>query len=107
MAHTSGLVAAGVISSPFDYADIVTTTTHKTLRGPRGGMIFYRKGVKKVEKGKEIMWDLEERINFSVFPSFQGGPHNNTIAALSVALKEVTSEIISKWLNFVFLGNVS
>eukprot|EP01117_Protostelium_nocturnum_P014914 TRINITY_DN572_c0_g1_i1.p1 TRINITY_DN572_c0_g1~~TRINITY_DN572_c0_g1_i1.p1 ORF type:complete len:492 (+),score=190.59 TRINITY_DN572_c0_g1_i1:77-1552(+) len=91
IAHISGLVAAKLVNNPFKYADIVTTTTHKTLRGPRGGMIFYRKGVKKVEKGKEIMWDLEEKINFSVFPSFQGGPHNNAIAALSVALKEASS----------------
>jgi len=91
IAHTSGLIAANLLSNPFDYADIVTTTTHKTLRGPRGGMIFYRKGVRRVEKGKEIMWDLEDRINFSVFPSFQGGPHNNAIAALSVALKEAAS----------------
>jgi glycine hydroxymethyltransferase len=50
MAHVSGLVAAGVIPSPFDHVDIVTTTTHKSLRGPRGAMIFYRKGVRSVDK---------------------------------------------------------
>lgn len=50
MAHTSGLMAAGVIPGPFDYADIVTTTTHKSLRGPRGAMIFFRKGVRSVDK---------------------------------------------------------
>lgn len=55
MAHISGLVAAGVIPSPFEYADIVTTTTHKSLRGPRGAMIFFRKGVKEINKqGKEV-----------------------------------------------------
>lgn len=77
--------------SPFEYSDVVTTTTHKTLRGPRGGLIFYRRGVKKVVKGKEIMYDLEDRINTAVFPSLQGGPHNHTIAGISVALKEAMS----------------
>ena len=73
MAHISGLVAAGVIPSPFDYSDIVTTTTHKSLRGPRGAMIFYRKGIRSTnKKGENIMYDLESKINFSVFPGFQG-----------------------------------
>ena len=90
MAHISGLVASGVIPSPFDYADIVTTTTHKSLRGPRGAMIFYRKGVRKTDfkTGKETLYDLEGPINFSVFPGHQGGPHNHTITALAVALKQ-------------------
>jgi glycine hydroxymethyltransferase len=92
MAHISGLVAAEIIKSPFEYSDIVTTTTHKTLRGPRGGMIYYRKGVRKTSAaGKEVMYDLDEKINFGVFPAVQGGPHNNAIAALSVALKEALS----------------
>jgi len=89
MAHISGLVSAGVIPSPFDYADIVTTTTHKSLRGPRGAMIFYRKGVRSVDKkGKETMYDLDDKINFAVFPGCQGGPHNHTITALATALKQ-------------------
>ncbi|CUS21115.1 LAQU0S02e06194g1_1 [Lachancea quebecensis] len=92
MAHISGLVAAGVLPSPFEYSDIVTTTTHKSLRGPRGAMIFYRKGIRKVtKKGKEIMYDLDKRINFSVFPGHQGGPHNHTISALAVALKQAAT----------------
>ena len=93
MAHISGLVSAGVIPSPFDHADIVTTTTHKSLRGPRGAMIFYRKGVRKTDPktGKELLYDLEGPINFSVFPGHQGGPHNHTITALAVALKQAVS----------------
>jgi len=89
MAHISGLVAAGVMPSPFEFADIVTTTTHKSLRGPRGAMIFSRKGVRKVLKGgKEILYDLETPINQAVFPGHQGGPHNHTITALAAALKQ-------------------
>jgi glycine hydroxymethyltransferase len=79
MAHISGLVAAGLVASPFEYADVVTTTTHKSLRGPRGGMIFYKK-------------DLETAINQAVFPGLQGGPHNHTIAGLAVALKAANTE---------------
>ncbi|KAK2374042.1 serine hydroxymethyltransferase, mitochondrial [Trifolium repens] len=92
MAHISGLVAAGVIPSPFDYADIVTTTTHKSLRGPRGAMIFFRKGLKEVNKqGKEVFYDYEDKINQAVFPGLQGGPHNHTITGLAVALKQATT----------------
>ena len=94
MAHISGLVAAGVIPSPFEYADIVTTTTHKSLRGPRGAMIFFRKGVRStdVKSGKETLYDLEGPINFSVFPGHQGGPHNHTITALAVALNQADTQ---------------
>lgn len=92
MAHISGLVAGGVTPSPFDYCDIVTTTTHKTLRGPRSGMIFYRKGVRRTNaKGENVMFDLEKKINEAVFPGLQGGPHDNTIAAMGVALKEAAT----------------
>ncbi|XP_064601116.1 serine hydroxymethyltransferase, cytosolic-like [Liolophura sinensis] len=92
MAHISGLVAAGVIPSPFEHCDIVTTTTHKTLRGARSGMIFFRKGVRKVLKnGTEVKYDLEKRINEAVFPGLQGGPHNHQIAAVAVALREANT----------------
>lgn len=79
MAHISGLVAAKVQNNPFEVCDIVTTTTHKTLRGPRAGLIFFRK-----DKDSEI----EGRVNAAVFPACQGGPHNNTIAGIAVALKQ-------------------
>lgn len=89
MAHISGLVAGQVIPSPFPHSDVVTTTTHKSLRGPRGAMIFFRKGVRSTDsKGKQIMYDLENPINQSVFPGHQGGPHNHTITALAVALHQ-------------------
>ncbi len=85
MAHISGLVATGQFSSPFDYCDVVTSTTHKTLGGPRSGMIFYKK-------------ELEEKINFSVFPGIQGGPHQNKIAALAYQLQEVNT---NKFKNYI------
>ncbi len=84
-------------SSPFKYCDIVTSTTHKSLRGPRGGIIFYRKGARSRKQGllnhldASTHYDFEERINFAVFPSLQGGPHNNHIAALAIALKQVAT----------------
>lgn len=77
MAHISGLVAGQVAANPFEYADVVTSTTHKTLRGPRSGMIFAK---------REHMDD----INAAVFPSLQGGPHNHQIAALAIALHEAS-----------------
>ena len=75
MAHVSGLVATQEFNNPFEYCDVVTTTTHKTLRGPRSGMIFYKK-------------ELQEQIDFAVFPGLQGGPHNHQIAALATQLLE-------------------
>ena len=71
IAHISGLVATGEAKSPFDTCDIVTTTTHKSLRGPRAGMIFFRKGPKSDEPDAP-KYDYEDAINFSVFPSLQG-----------------------------------
>ncbi|WIA20010.1 hypothetical protein OEZ85_005881 [Tetradesmus obliquus] len=92
MAHISGLVAAGLVPSPFEYSDVVTTTTHKSLRGPRGAMIFYRKGSRGTDKkGKDIPYDIEDKINFAVFPGLQGGPHNHTISGLACALKQAAT----------------
>ncbi|ESP03904.1 hypothetical protein LOTGIDRAFT_149590 [Lottia gigantea] len=91
MAHVSGLVAAGLVPSPFEHCDIVTSTTHKTLRGPRSGIIFFRKGVRRTLKnGTEEMYDLEKKINEAVFPGLQGGPHNHQIASVAVALKQAS-----------------
>jgi len=75
MAHISGLIAGGVHPSPFPFTDVVTTTTHKTLRGPRGAMILCRN-------------EYAEKIDKAVFPGLQGGPHNHTQAAKAVAFKE-------------------
>ncbi|GJP61115.1 hypothetical protein CLOP_g18319 [Closterium sp. NIES-67] len=171
MAHISGLVAAQECNSPFDFADVVTSTTHKTLRGPRGGLVFYRRGpivfprsaaaasatmgaagvagatgagtsggeaasnnggastsggstgrcccgnsscckngaagsggggggggaaagvagASPPPSAQVPVYDLEDRINFAVFPSMQGGPHNNHTAALAVSLKQAGS----------------
>ena len=105
MAHISGLVAGGVIPSPFPHSDVVTTTTHKSLRGPRGAMIFFRKGVRRVDKrGNREMYDLENPINASVFPGHQGGPHNHTISALAVALLQAQTKEFKEYQRTVLLN---
>lgn len=86
VAHIAGLITSGVHPSPFPHTDIVTTTTHKTLRGPRGALIFSQKKAKLVES-----------INRSIFPGSQGGPHNNTTAAIAVALLEASSKHFKKY----------
>jgi len=84
IAHIAGLIVAGVHPSPVPYVDIVTTTTHKTLRGPRGGMIMITK------KGIDKDPDLPKKIDKAIFPGLQGGPHENNIAAIAVCLKEAS-----------------
>ena len=81
MAHVSGLIAAGVYPSPVNIADVTTSTTHKTLRGPRGGIILARSNP-----------DLEKKLNFAVFPESQGGPLMHVIAAKAVCFKEAMNE---------------
>src|SRR3989344_2731145 len=82
IAHIAGLVIAGAHTSPVPYAHIVTTTTHKTLRGPRGGMIMVTK------KGLAKDPELASKIDRAIFPNLQGGPHDHTTAGIAVALKE-------------------
>merc|ERR1712157_423182 len=83
MAHISGLVATKQHPSPFEHCDVVTTTTHKSLRGPRAGMIFF--------KYSDAMPDIKERIDMAVFRGLQGGPHNHQIGGLAAQLLEVAS----------------
>jgi len=92
MAHPAGLIAAGLIPSPIEHCHIVTTTTHKTLRGPRGGMILIGKNGEndlgiKTPKGRVKLWS--EVVDSNVFPGFQGGPLMHIIAAKAVAFKEI------------------
>jgi len=87
MSHIAGLVAGRVYPSPFPYADIVTTTTHKTLRGPRGALIFAKKDAR----------ELNKKIDKAVFPGLQGGPHMNQTAAIAVALSEAASPAFRKY----------
>jgi glycine hydroxymethyltransferase len=85
IAHIAGLVVAGAHASPVPYAHIVTTTTHKTLRGPRGGMIMVtQKGLKKDP-------ELGQKVDRAIFPNLQGGPHDHTTAGIAVALKEAAT----------------
>merc|ERR1712232_298031 len=81
MAHISGLVATGQHPPPFQHCHVVTTTTHKSLRGPRAGMIFF--------KYSDQIPDIKERIDMAVFPELQGGPHNHQIGGLAAQLLEV------------------
>ncbi len=84
ISHIAGLVASGLHPNPFPYCDLVSSTTHKTLRGPRGAIIFINK---KSKIGQKYNIDLENIINKSVFPGLQGGPHNNVIAAIALTFK--------------------
>mmetsp|Transcript_25108 Transcript_25108/g.40760 ORF Transcript_25108/g.40760 Transcript_25108/m.40760 type:complete len:493 (-) Transcript_25108:413-1891(-) len=92
MAHISGLIAGQAHPSPFAYADVVTTTTHKSLRGPRAAMVFFRTGVKgQDKKGADVMYAFGDKINESVSIRHQRAPCYHTITALSTALKQAQS----------------
>lgn len=108
VSHVAGLVAGGIYPSPFPYAHVVTTTTHKTLRGPRAALIFARKlaitgyrlpitnTAKTRSKGEKTPF-ISELVDKAVFPGLQGGPHLNTMAAIAVALKEASSPAFKKY----------
>ena len=92
MAHFNGFVAAGLLGSPFAFADVVTTTTHKTMRGPRAGLIFMRSA-------------LAQRINDAVFPGLQGGPHINKIAGVATQLLEVAGAPYKEYMGRVLANS--
>lgn len=91
ISHIGGLVAGGVHPSPKNYAHIIMTTTHKTLRGSRGAMIMV------TDRGLKKDFELSKKIDRAVFPGLQGGPHNNNIAAIAVALKEAAGAGFKKY----------
>ncbi|PJA00775.1 serine hydroxymethyltransferase [bacterium (Candidatus Gribaldobacteria) CG_4_10_14_0_2_um_filter_33_15] len=91
IAHIAGLIIANCHSHPFPFCDVVTTTTHKTLRGPRGGLILSKK-------------DLAEKIDKAVFPGIQGGPLDHVIAAKAVCFKEAMSESFKKYQKQIILN---
>lgn len=100
MAHPAGLIAAGLLENPVKYAHIVTSTTHKTLRGPRGGIILMGKDFenpwgKKTPKGEIKM--MSALLNSSVFPGIQGGPLEHVIAAKAVAFNEIMQPEFKEW----------
>lgn len=100
MAHPAGLIAAGLLDNPVKYAHIVTSTTHKTLRGPRGGIILMGKDFenpwdKKTPKGEIKM--MSQLLNSAVFPGIQGGPLEHVIAAKAVAFGEALTPAFKEW----------
>ncbi len=91
ISHIAGLIVGGVHPSPVEYVDVIMTTTHKTLRGPRGAMLMV------TQKGLAKDPDLAKKIDRAVFPGLQGGPHNNTTAAIAVALQEASTSEFKKY----------
>ncbi len=91
MSHIAGLIAGGVYPSPFPFADVVTTTVHKTLRGPRSALIFVRKDEREFEK----------KIDKTIIPGLFGGPHENQIAAVAIALREDATPAFKKYVKQV------
>jgi glycine hydroxymethyltransferase len=102
MSHFSGLVAGGEYPSPFLYADVVMTTAHKTLRGPRAGIIFVNKELRI--KGDEKNTEAWKMVDRAIFPGLQGGPHANQIAAVAVAMKEAAETEFKEYARQVVLN---
>jgi glycine hydroxymethyltransferase len=101
MSHISGLVAAGIPpSNPFDFCDIITSTVHKTLRGPRSALVFFR-------KSSPFDKDLSKKMLDSVFPGNLGGPHNHSITAMATALREANSEDFKKYQHQVVKNSIT
>lgn len=101
VSHIAGLIAGGAHPDPAPYAHLIMTTTHKTLRGPRGALIMVtKKGLKKDP-------DLPKKVDFSVFPGHQGGPHMNKIAGIAVALKEAASKKFKNYAHQIVKNSVS
>jgi glycine hydroxymethyltransferase len=104
MAHPAGLIAAGLLTSPFDYCDFVTSTTHKTLRGPRGGIILMKKdfenpfGLKDMKGNLRMMSNL---LDMAVFPGTQGGPLEHVIAAKAIAFGELLTDEFKQYMKQV------
>ena len=92
MAHFNGFVVAGLLANPFEYCDVVTTTTHKTMRGPRAGIIFMKQA-------------FAQRINDAVFPGLQGGPHIHQIAAMATQLREVATPAYREYMGQVLANS--
>ena len=104
MAHPAGLIAKGFLSSPFDHCHFVTSTTHKTLRGPRGGIILMKKDVENSFGAKDLKGNLRMMSNLldmAVFPGTQGGPLEHVIAAKAVAFGEILTDDFTKYVKQV------
>jgi len=101
ISHIAGLIVGGAHPSPVPYVHIVTTTTHKTLRGPRGAMIMV------TQKGLDAYPDLPDRINKAVFPGLQGGPHDNQTLAIAAALAEASTKQFAVYANQIVKNSVA
>lgn len=95
IAHIAGLIIGGAHPSPVQYVDVITTTTHKALRGPRGAMILV------TERGLDKDPDMKSKIEKAIIPGFQGGPHNHQTAAIAIALEEASQPSFQKYINQV------